>query len=187
MSDAHNNNNKQNGTGIKHDSNKTEYHYLSPIAIEELSKVLTFGAKKYAAHNWRGGMKWSRVLSAAFRHLYAWMRGEDKDPETGLSHLAHCMCCIMFLLEFEVTHKELDDRYKIDSTVEKQISDEQMVNDLADREEIKPGDFVVDKDGLTRYVVASYPYTVLVSNPHGDDERLTKSELRKYAPMLKDA
>ena len=38
--------------------------------------------------------------------------GEDKDPESGLSHLAHAACCIMFLLEFEKTHPELDDRYK---------------------------------------------------------------------------
>jgi len=39
--------------------------------------------------------------------------GEDKDPESGLSHLAHSLCCLMFLLEFEKTHPELDDRYKV--------------------------------------------------------------------------
>lgn len=97
---------------IKHDAEKTEYHYMSPVAIEQLNRVLSFGAKKYASHNWRAGFKWSRVLSAAFRHLFAWMAGQDKDPETGISHLAHAMCCIMFLLEFETTHPELDDRYK---------------------------------------------------------------------------
>jgi hypothetical protein len=100
--------NIKNEGGIKHDSDKTEYCYMSPIFIE----VLTFGAKKYDAHNWRKGFKWSRVISALFRHIYAWVSGVDKDPETGLSHLAHAACCIMFLVEFEKTHKELDDRYK---------------------------------------------------------------------------
>jgi hypothetical protein len=98
--------------GTKFDDGKTEYCYMSPIFIEELNKVLTFGAKKYEAHNWRKGFKWSRVISALFRHIYAWVSGVDKDPETGISHLAHAACCIMFLVEFEKTHKELDDRYK---------------------------------------------------------------------------
>ncbi len=99
-------------TALKLDSGKTEYHYISPIFMEQLSRVLTFGAKKYTAHNWRSGFKWSRVLSACFRHIYAWMGGQDKDPETGISHLAHAACCLMFLLEFEETHRELDDRWK---------------------------------------------------------------------------
>lgn len=99
-------------TGIKHDSEKVRMDLLSPIAMAEIAKVMTFGAKKYSANNWRGGIAWSRVLGAALRHLLSYLGGEDKDPETGLSHLSHCACCIMFLLEYEVTHKELDDRYK---------------------------------------------------------------------------
>jgi hypothetical protein len=97
---------------IKHDTQKVRLDLLSPIAITEIGKVLTFGAEKYADHNWRNGFKWSRLLGAALRHLMAFMGGQDKDPETNLSHLAHAGCCIMFLLEHEVTHKELDDRYK---------------------------------------------------------------------------
>lgn len=99
-------------TGIKHDSEKPDMALLSSTALVKIAQVMTFGKKKYSAHNWRGGFVWSRVLSAAFRHLIAYIGGEDKDPETGLSHLAHCGCCIMFLLEFEDTHPELDDRYK---------------------------------------------------------------------------
>jgi hypothetical protein len=74
--------------------------------------VLAFGAQKYAEHNWRNGFAWSRPLSAAMRHITAFNAGEDTDPESGLSHLAHAACCIMFLLEFEKTHPHLDDRYK---------------------------------------------------------------------------
>lgn len=99
-------------TGIKHDSGKPDMSLLSNVALLKVAEVMTFGKKKYAAHNWRGGFVWSRPLAAAMRHLMAYIGGEDKDPETGLSHLAHCACCIMFVLEFEDTKPELDDRYK---------------------------------------------------------------------------
>lgn len=99
-------------SAIKHDSGKPPMSLLSRTALEEISKVLEFGANKYAADNWRKGFKWRRTLDAAMRHLTAFMDGEDVDPESGLSHLAHLGCNIMFLLEFQKTHPELDDRYK---------------------------------------------------------------------------
>lgn len=104
---------KQQGTGaVKLDAGKAPMSLLSRTALEEVAQVMAFGAKKYAAHNWRQGFAWSRTLDAASRHLYAFIDGEDKDPESGLSHLAHAMCCLMFTLEFEKTHPELDDRWK---------------------------------------------------------------------------
>lgn len=100
------------GTALKFDDGKLPLHLLSTEAMNQTAAVLQFGADKYAAHNWRKGFVWSRPLAAAMRHITAFNAGEDKDPESGLSHLAHAACCIMFLLEFEKTHKELDDRYK---------------------------------------------------------------------------
>lgn len=99
---------------VKHDQGKPPLHLLSTTALTEVAKVLEFGANKYAAHNWRDGFVWSRPTAAALRHILAWNDGEDLDPESGQSHLAHAMCCLMFLLEFEKTHPELDDRYKPD-------------------------------------------------------------------------
>lgn len=97
--------------GVKFDGDKPRMDLLDPYAIEQLSQVLTFGARKYAAHNWRKGLHKSRLIAAALRHLFAYLRGEDKDPETGLSHAAHAMCCCMFLLGLE--HRaDLDDRWK---------------------------------------------------------------------------
>jgi len=98
-------------TGVKHDGGKPRMDLLSAISLEEIAKVMTVGAKKYGDHNWRGGILWSRVFGALLRHAFAYWRGEDKDPETGLSHMAHCGCCVMFLLEYAHSHKELDDRY----------------------------------------------------------------------------
>lgn len=102
------------GTALKFDTNKLPLNLLSTEAMNQTAAVLKFGAIKYAEHNWRNGFQWSRPLAAAMRHITAFNDGENTDPESGLSHLAHAACCIMFLLEFEKTHQELDDRYKHD-------------------------------------------------------------------------
>jgi hypothetical protein len=102
------------GGAMKFDDNKLPVNLLSSEALLQTAAVLKFGADKYHAHNWRDGFAWSRPLAAAMRHIMAYNDGEDKDPESGLSHLAHAACCIMFLLEFEKTHPHLDDRYKVD-------------------------------------------------------------------------
>ncbi len=99
-------------SGMKHDTGKPAMDLLPGEALEEIAKVLDFGRKKYNAHNWRGGFKWGRVLAAALRHIFAFLRGEDNDPETGLSHLAHAGCCILFALTFVLTRTGEDDRWK---------------------------------------------------------------------------
>jgi hypothetical protein len=81
--------------------------------MEATARVLGFGAKKYADHNWRGGFKWTRLVGALMRHTLAFLGGQDLDPETGLPHLDHAACCIMFLQELYRTRKDLDDRYHV--------------------------------------------------------------------------
>lgn len=97
--------------GIKHDQGKSELALLPFDGLSEIAKVLTHGATKYSPHNWRQGFKWSRLISATLRHLFAWISGEDKDPETGLSHLAHAGCNILFLIEHELKGYGEDDRH----------------------------------------------------------------------------
>lgn len=97
--------------GIKHDNGKLPLHLVPVEAIEEVAKVLAFGADKYEDWNWAKGFKWSRLYSASLRHLYAHMRGEDKDLETGLSHLAHCACNLLFLVYHEQHRVGEDDRH----------------------------------------------------------------------------
>lgn len=98
-------------TGIKHDNEKPPMELLSSIAMIATAKVMGVGAKKYSPNNWRGGMSWTRLIGACQRHLAAFMAGEDLDPETGLPHLDHLACEVMFLQEFYRTKKHLDDRY----------------------------------------------------------------------------
>ncbi len=99
--------------GTKFDDTKTPLAILPIEALEEIGKVLGFGAKKYAADNWRRGISHRRLLGAALRHIFAFLRGEENDPESGRSHLAHAACCVMFCLTFVLEKREdLDDRYK---------------------------------------------------------------------------
>lgn len=98
--------------GKKFDTGKPRMELLSTEALTQMANVMAYGATKYGDQNWRGGLAWSRVIGAAMRHLTAFNGGKDIDEETGLSHIAHLACCAMFLIEYEKTHKELDDRYK---------------------------------------------------------------------------
>lgn len=105
---------KMDKEGVKFDHDKNRVDLLSPYWLEGVAQVLTYGAKKYSAHNWRKGISQSRLIGACLRHIFSYMRGEDHDPETGLSHLHHASCCLMFLSETSQSHPELDDRYKTD-------------------------------------------------------------------------
>lgn len=96
--------------GCKDDGDKLRYELLPPELLEEIARVLTFGAKKYADRNWELGMHWSRPFGALMRHSWAWWSGEHTDPETGYSHLAHAACCIAFLLAYEKRRSGTDDR-----------------------------------------------------------------------------
>ena len=98
--------------GHKDDGDKPRLDLIDSYATEELAKVLTFGAKKYPAHNWRKGIAVSRLIAAALLHLFALLRGEDTDPETGLSHASHAQCCCMFLVWTLKKRKDMDDRFK---------------------------------------------------------------------------
>ena len=98
-------------TGLKHDDGKLPMHLVDRTAIEEMAKVLQHGAKKYSAENWRGGIKFTRLIAAAQRHLFAISDGEDVDDESRLYHAAHIMCCMSFLLWMMRHRPELDDRY----------------------------------------------------------------------------
>ena len=98
--------------GHKHDSNKPRPELLPSAAITIVSQVLAYGAVKYAPHNWRNNLAWSRLLGAALRHLFAWQGGERDDPESGLPHLAHAVCCVLFLLDLEIYGIGPDDRWR---------------------------------------------------------------------------
>ena len=92
-------------SGRKFDGGKLEYGLLPPLALEEVVKVLTFGAQKYDRDNWQivPDAK-RRYFDAVQRHMWAWKQGEQMDPESGIHHLAHAMCGLMFLYEHDIMY-----------------------------------------------------------------------------------
>jgi len=96
----------------RYDNDKLKLDLVPASLIREVAKVMTFGAKKYDAHNWRKGMQWSRCLASLKRHILEFENMVDIDPETGALHLGHAACNIAFLIEYYKSHPELDDRWK---------------------------------------------------------------------------
>jgi hypothetical protein len=84
--------------GTKLDHGKPQVALIDPDWLLEVAEVLTFGAKKYSPGNWKHvDDAQARYLSAAYRHLLAYQKGQENDSESNLSHLAHASCCLMFL------------------------------------------------------------------------------------------
>jgi hypothetical protein len=78
--------------------------------LEQVAKVLEFGARKYAPRGWEHGIEHSRTWSATMRHLFQRFElAEINDAETGLDHLAHAACELMFLLAYELRGKKTCD------------------------------------------------------------------------------
>lgn len=101
----------------KFDAGKAMVSLLPSQPLIMTAKVLNFGAQKYDAHNWRKGMKYSRLYDAALRHILSAKEGEDLDKESGLPHLAHAICGLLFLLEYHCKsekYSSFDDRFVID-------------------------------------------------------------------------
>lgn len=84
--------------GRKYDSGKPRLDLLPFDALAEVAKVMTFGANKYGDDNWRMVEPASRYESAMLRHYAAHKAGEQVDPETGMSHLAHMATNALFIL-----------------------------------------------------------------------------------------
>jgi hypothetical protein len=95
--------------GLKYDENKLRMDLIPNEALIGMAEVFGFGANKYGDHNWRMGIKHSRLYAAAQRHLISYWSGETKDIESGLHHLKHALVNIAMMLELP-NH---DDRYII--------------------------------------------------------------------------
>jgi len=99
-------------TGKKDDQAKARVDLLDAEFLLAVGEVLHFGAQKYSAHNWRGGIHVSRLIGSTFRHLLAICLGQDRDSESGLRHTAHLGCNAMFLYWMLINRPDLDDRWK---------------------------------------------------------------------------
>lgn len=87
----------------KKDGGKALMHLLPWTELaRDVVPVLEYGLGKYSEGGWRSvDNARKRYLNAALRHLAAYADGERLDPESGLHHVAHAACSVLFLLRFK--------------------------------------------------------------------------------------
>jgi hypothetical protein len=92
--------------GRKFDGDKLRWDLLPIECVEDVVRILTFGAKKYAPNNWQNlSEAEDRYYAALLRHLAEWRKGNLIDEESGMSHMAHIMCKVVFLEWLEKNNK----------------------------------------------------------------------------------
>lgn len=91
---------------VKHDHGKLRWSLLPWYATRTVVNVLTFGALKYAPHNWKNAKDTERFFNAAVRHIESYITGERYDLESGIHHLSHAICNLMFIIEIEEALKD---------------------------------------------------------------------------------
>ena len=86
-------------------------HYFIPWdALEDVCRVLAFGAEKYARDNFKiaPGLPLESYIQSMWRHLVQYLRGEDIDIESKLPHLSHLACnAFMYLWTKKEYHSDL--------------------------------------------------------------------------------
>lgn len=92
--------------GSKFDDGKPRWSLLPWRELHDVVRVLTMGAEKYSRDNWKHvGDGRERYSDAMMRHFTAWVEGERVDAESGITHLAHVVCCTLFLMWFDAESK----------------------------------------------------------------------------------
>ena len=76
-----------------------------PWLLDQSPLQLVMVVSSSTANNWKivPDSK-RRYFDALQRHLWAWKEGEQIDPESNKHHLAHAMCCLMFLYEHDIMY-----------------------------------------------------------------------------------
>jgi len=97
--------------GTKYDSDKARIDLIPASTLFALGEIFRFGSEKYGDHNWRKGIKNSRLFAAVMRHMWQYWGGETLDKESGESHLWHAITNISMMIENDNLRPELDDRY----------------------------------------------------------------------------
>lgn len=98
-------------SAVKNDDKKPQLDLLPYDSLVEITRVLEFGAKKYGVDNWKNNLAIRRLINATLRHVMEFSEGIDIDSESGMSHIAHAGCNILFIL-WLMKHGDCDNRRK---------------------------------------------------------------------------
>lgn len=94
-------------------------HLIPSTALVHEAGALMDGARKYGPYNWRdGGVGACTYVSAAERHIRAWLDGEEVAADSGRHHLAHARACLGILLDAQEIGNLVDDRPPVAPTAD---------------------------------------------------------------------
>ena len=107
-------------SGLKFDQGKPELFYNPPEFQYGAARAFMYGARKYGAWNWLGGLSTTRIWAGICRHLLKWMWEQTPD-ESGLDHLDHAAAGIAMLMETVKQRPDLDDRPPIKKPTSEEV------------------------------------------------------------------
>lgn len=107
-------------TAKKSDNQKPRFSLIPQLAMVEVIKGFEHGAIKYGQYNYSNGIENTRLLDAAWRHMNAYLSGEDID-ESGVEHLALIACNCLMALDNKLTGNEIDNRNAVYKKIKKQL------------------------------------------------------------------
>lgn len=90
------------GKALHYSEDKSGVDQIPVEVLLEWGQVYTFGASKYGRNNWKLGTDWYEFYGSTLRHLFAFWKGENTDPESGLPHLAHAIWNIAAIRYFQL-------------------------------------------------------------------------------------
>lgn len=97
---------------LRYNQGKRKWALVDFKSLEPMVEVLEYGEEKYASWNWMKGQEVTAICESLLRHTFAFMDGEDNDPESGLSHLGHMMSNLMFISYMLREKPEWDNRHE---------------------------------------------------------------------------
>lgn len=102
--------NARNNGGLRFNEGKPRYDLIPPEFMDALAAHFEIGSRKYSDRNWERGMGWCKCFASMMRHAWAWMRGEDIDPETGSHHMISVAWNAMAIYTYAARKIGEDDR-----------------------------------------------------------------------------
>ena len=116
----------ENNQTYKADNGKTRLDLVSPTFIEAVGKIRTFGVSKYGDSDSWAKVEPKRYMAALLRHINAYRMSEENDKESGMPHLWHAACNLMFLIDLD-EHKKSGD---MEFTAETLETDDEIVEEF---------------------------------------------------------
>jgi len=85
-------------------------------AIAQCAVVMDKGAEKYGPFNWRSEkISKTTYVNAILRHLYAWIDGQEIDPDSGALHIAAVMANCALVIDAQSCGQYIDDMVEFPS------------------------------------------------------------------------